>query len=197
MYEPIDTSFFDTPGLELAKNLLGQYIVHELPEGRVVARIVETEAYQGPDDQAAHSFRNRRTKRTEVMFGQAGLVYTYQMHTHTLINVVAGPVGVPHAILIRAVEPVAGLEIMKKNRGAHLKKVDWTNGPGKLTKALGITMDYYGHHWAHEPLFIAKGDKVENVIAGPRVGIGNSGEAVHYPWRFYEKENPFVSKYRA
>lgn len=196
MYEPIEKSFFKAPGLQLAKDLLGQYIVHNLPEGQVVGKIVETEAYQGPEDRAAHSFGNRRTKRTEIMFGHAGLVYTYQMHTHTLINVVAGPVGTPHAILIRAVEPVEGLTIMKENRGEHLKKIDWTNGPGKLTKALGITMDYYGHDWTHTPLFIAKGEGVNKVIAGPRVGIGNSGEAVHYPWRFYEEDNPFVSKYR-
>lgn len=195
-YQPIEKSFFEMPGLQLAKKLLGHYIVHEHSEGRLVARIVETEAYQGPEDRAAHSFRNRRTKRTEIMFGQAGLVYTYQMHTHTLINVVAGPVGVPHAILIRAVEPVEGFEVMRANRGERLKQVDWTNGPGKLTKALGITMDYYGHHWSHEPLFIAKGERVNDIVEGPRVGIANAGEAVHYPWRFYEKDNPFVSKYR-
>lgn len=196
MYQPIEQSFFEVPGLQLAKKLLGQYVVHHLPEGQVVGRIVETEAYQGPEDRAAHSFGNRRTKRTEIMFGRAGLVYTYQMHTHTLINVVAGPVGTPHAILIRAVEPVEGIAIMQRNRGEHLKQIDWTNGPGKLTKALGITMDYYGHHWTHEPLFIAKGTSVDRIVAGPRVGIGNSGEAVHYPWRFYEEDNPFVSKYR-
>ncbi len=196
MYKPIDKSFFEAPGLTLAHQLLGQYIVHERPDGLLVARIVETEAYQGPEDRAAHSFGNRRTKRTEIMFGQAGLVYTYQMHTHTLINVVAGPIGTPHAILIRAVEPVVGHERMRKNRGEHLKEIDWTNGPGKLTKALEITMDYYGHHWSDEPLFIAEGEPVEEIMTGPRVGIGNSGEAVHYPWRFFEKENPFVSKYR-
>ncbi|MCG7336735.1 DNA-3-methyladenine glycosylase [Sporosarcina sp. ACRSM] len=196
MYKPINPSFFEAPVLELAPQLLGQYIVHEQPEGRLVARIVETEAYRGPEDRAAHSFGNRRTKRTDVMFGEAGLVYTYQMHTHTLINVVSGPIGTPHAILIRAVEPVEGLEQMKENRGSQLKMKDWTNGPGKLTKALGITMDYYGHHWTHEPLFIAEGPKPAAIEVGPRVGIGNTGEAVHYPWRFYEKDNPFVSKYR-
>lgn len=196
MYRPVEKEFFDVPGIKLAKKLLGHYIVHEHPEGRLVARIVETEAYQGPEDRAAHSFGNRRTKRTEIMFGHAGLVYTYQMHTHTLVNVVAGPVGTPHAILIRAVEPVEGLDVMRAFRGERLERVDWTNGPGKLTKALDITMDYYGHHWSHEPLFIAKGQQVDHIIAGPRVGIGNSGEAVHYPWRFYEKDNPFVSKYR-
>lgn len=195
-YRPVERSFFETPGLELAKQLLGQYIVHEQPTGLLVARIVETEAYQGPDDRAAHSFGNRRTKRTEIMFGEAGHIYTYQMHTHTLINVVAGPVGTPHAILIRAVEPVLGEEEMQKNRGMQIKRVDLTNGPGKLTKALGITAHYYGHHWSEKPLFIAKGQPVENIVEGPRVGIGNSGEAVNYPWRFYERDNPFVSKYR-
>jgi len=197
IYKPIDKSFFQAPVLELAQNLLGQYIVHEQSDGLLVARIVETEAYHGPEDQAAHSFGNRRTKRTDVMFEEAGLVYTYRMHTHTLINVVGGPIGTPHAVLIRAVEPVEGLEQIKENRGVHLKMHDWTNGPGKLTKALGITMEYYGHHWSERPLFIAEGPGVREMVAGPRVGIGNSGEAVDYPWRFYEKDNPFVSKYRA
>lgn len=196
MYLPVDPLFFTTPGIELAQQLLGQYIVHDQPSGLLVARIVETEAYQGPADRAAHSFSNRRTKRTEIMFGEPGFVYTYQMHTHTLINVVAGPVDTPHAVLIRAVEPVEGLENMRKNRGMQFKDIDLTNGPGKLTKALGITKDYYGHHWTEEPLFIAEGESVDEIVAGPRVGIGNSGEAVTYPWRFYEKDNPYVSKYR-
>src|SRR5699024_7359369 len=112
MYEPVKRSFFDAPSLTLAQALLGNYIIHDVAQGRVVGKIVETEAYLGPEDQAAHSFNNRRTKRTDIMFAQAGLVYTYQMHTHTLINVVAGPVGVPHAILIRAVEPIEGHPIM-------------------------------------------------------------------------------------
>ena len=124
MYEPVKQSFFDLSCLKLAQALLGCYIVHELPQGRVIGRIVETEAYLGPEDQAAHSFNNRRTKRTAIMFEQAGLVYTYQMHTHTLINVVAGSVGLPHAILIRAIEPVEGLHIMQENRGSHLKQID-------------------------------------------------------------------------
>lgn len=196
MYKPIHRSFFETNGIELAQQLLGQYIVHEMDTGTLVGRIVETEVYQGPDDQAAHSFNNKRTKRTEIMFGEPGYVYIYQMHTHTLINIVAGPIGTPHAILIRAIEPIAGLEQMQMNRGKKFKQVDWTNGPGKLTKALAITKDYYGHHWSDKPLYISKGDPVKNIIAGPRVGIDNAGEAVAYPWRFYEKDNPFVSKKR-
>lgn len=196
MYKPIRKSFFTLPGIELAQQLIGHYLVHEVEDDVLVGRIVETEVYQGPDDQAAHSFNNRRTKRTEIMFGEPGYVYAYQMHTHTLINVVAGPVGTPHAILIRAVEPVAGLELMRRNRGEHLKEIDWTNGPGKLTKALGITKDYYGHHWSEKPLYISENETSKNIVAGPRVGIENSGEAVLYPWRFYEEDNPYVSKRR-
>lgn len=196
MYKPIDKSFFTLPGIDLARQLIGHYIVHELEDVTLVARIVETEVYQGPEDQAAHSFNNRRTKRTEIMFGEPGLVYAYQMHTHTLINVVAGPVDTPHAILIRAVEPVSGLERMKQNRGEHFKQTDWTNGPGKLTKALEITKAYYGHHWSKKPLYISENITSKNIVTGPRVGIENSGEAVSYPWRFYEKDNPYVSKHR-
>lgn len=200
MYQPIDRSFFEVPVLELSRKLIGQYIVHEQPPGSsvpyLVARIVETEAYQGPIDRAAHSFSNQPTKRTEVMFKESGLVYTYQMHTHTLMNVVSGAVGIPHAVLIRAAEPIEGLEQMQENRGEKFQLKDWTNGPGKLTKALGITMKYYGHHWSEKPLFISEGPEVKDIEIGPRVGIGNSGEAADYPWRFFEKGSKYVSKYR-
>lgn len=195
--EPIEHEFFHVHTLELAKNLLGQFIVHELPSGTLIGRIVETEAYLGEHDRAAHSFNNRRTKRTEIMFHEPGHVYTYTMHTHTLINVVSGPVDVPHAVLIRAVEPVVGLKIMRKNRGLTMKETDLTNGPGKLTQALQITNEYYGHHWTKKPLYIAKNERVEQIESSPRIGIKNSREAARYPWRFFEKENPFVSPFRS
>lgn len=196
MFTPLSGEFFQAPTLELARSLLGQILVHELPEGIVAGRIVETEAYMGAEDRAAHSFGNRRTKRTEVMFGEAGLVYTYQMHTHTLINVVSGPPEIPRAILIRAVEPVEGIDLMAELRGKHMPIKQWTSGPGKLTKAMGISMKYYGHHFTQRPLYIAQGDPVHAIATGPRIGIGNSLEAVDYPYRFWEKENPFVSKFR-
>lgn len=196
MYEPLDQAFFEAPVLELAKRLVGKLIVHETPNGLIVVRIVETEAYHGSEDRAAHSYGNRRTKRTEIMFDEPGYVYTYQMHTHTLMNVVCGPIGIPHAVLLRAAEPVEGLHLMQENRGEKLEMKDWTNGPGKLSKALGVTMHYYGHRWTEQPLFLAKGLETLEIETGPRVGIGNSGEAVHYPWRFFEKDNPYVSKYR-
>lgn len=194
MFKPVNVEFFQLPTLELAKNLIGCYIVHENDAGLMMGRIIETEAYLGPEDRAAHSFNNRRTARTEIMYHHAGHVYTYQMHTHTLINVVAGPVDVPHAILIRAVEPVEGIDIMRENRGRKFRDIDLTNGPGKLTKAFGITMDYYGHYWGNAPLYLAVGKAAGEIAASKRIGIQNSGEAVHYPWRFFEKGNPYVSR---
>lgn len=194
-FQPVHPEFFEKPTLELAEKLLGQYVVHEHPEGVIAAKIIETEAYMGAEDRAAHSFGNRKTKRTEIMFGKAGLVYTYQMHTHTLMNVVSGPIGIPQAILIRAGEPIAGEDLMQKFRG-NIARKDWSNGPGKLAKALGVTMNYYGHHWSEQPLFIAEGPGISEVEIGPRVGIQNTGEAVHYPYRFSEKGHPMVSKYR-
>ncbi|MFX3674956.1 MAG: DNA-3-methyladenine glycosylase [Paenisporosarcina sp.] len=194
-FQPVSAAFFNEPTIELAKKLLGQYIVHEHPDGLIVVKIIETEAYMGAEDRAAHSFGNRRTKRTEIMFGEAGLIYTYQMHTHTLMNVVSGPVGTPHAILLRAGEPIVGEELIQQFRGTTNRK-DWTNGPGKLAKSLGVSMAYYGHLWSEKPLYIAEGPGISELEIGPRVGIQNSGDAVHYPYRFFERGHPMVSKYR-
>ncbi|WP_214742623.1 DNA-3-methyladenine glycosylase [Exiguobacterium sp. s48] len=191
----LDLAFYEQPTLDLARALLGQYLVRRHPEGDIIAKIVETEAYLGAIDRAAHSFGGRRTKRTEVMFGQPGHVYTYQMHTHTLLNVVSGPVGTPEAVLIRAVEPIQGHEWIATNRPG-VKRYDQTNGPGKLTKALGITMDLYGHSFQQDPLYIVEGETEVVIEAGPRIGIPNTGEARDYPYRFFERDNPYVSKFR-
>lgn len=182
----------------MAKQLLGKLIVHELSDQVLIGKIVETEAYQGPLDRAAHSFNNTRTKRTEIMYGNPGSLYCYQMHTHILINVVAGAISTPHGILIRAVEPIEGLKQMKLNRPKIKKEVELTNGPGKLTKALGISMNYYGHKWFEKPLYISDAPiiKKSEVEIGTRVGIANTGEAANYPWRFSIKNNPYVSLYR-
>ncbi|MGA9467824.1 MAG: DNA-3-methyladenine glycosylase [Exiguobacterium marinum] len=191
----LDLAFYEQPTLDLARSLLGQYLVRRHPEGDIIAKIVETEAYLGAIDRAAHSFGGRRTKRTEVMFGKPGHVYTYQMHTHTLLNVVSGPVGTPEAVLIRAVEPIQGHEWVAANRPG-VKRYDQTNGPGKLTKALGITMDLYGHSFQQDPLYIVEGETEMVIEAGPRIGIPNTGEARDYPYRFFERDNPYVSKFR-
>ncbi|MBB6447976.1 DNA-3-methyladenine glycosylase [Bacillus benzoevorans] len=191
--KPLSIDFFQQPTLELAKNLLGCFLVKETKEGIASGYIVETEAYIGPGDRAAHSFGNRRTKRTEIMFEEAGHVYTFVTHTHTLVNVISGPAEQPEGILIRAIEPVEGIDLMHERRGMdNLKNL--TNGPGKLTKALGITMEDYGHLFTKPPLYIASGKIPENISTGPRIGIENTGEAKDYPWRFWITGNPFVSR---
>lgn len=192
-FQPLDPSFYYQPTLELAEHLLGQILVKETDEGIASGIIVETEAYLGEEDQAAHSYQKRRTKRTEIMFQAPGHAYIYQMHTHRLVNIVSGEVGNPQAVLIRAVEPLTGIELMKERRPVE-KVTNLTSGPGKLTKALGITMDDYGRTFFESPLFIAKGDTIEDVSRGTRIGIDNSGQARDYPYRFWIKGNPYVSR---
>ncbi|KKB40177.1 DNA-3-methyladenine glycosylase [Bacillus thermotolerans] len=192
-FVPMDLSFFEQPTLELAKNLLGCLLVKETKEGVTAGFIVETEAYKGPMDRAAHSFNNRRTKRTEIMFHAPGHVYTYVMHTHCLVNVVSAEEGKPEAVLIRAVEPYEGIDLMFERRGGTTLK-NLTSGPGKLTKAMGITMEDYGRRFHEPPLFITKGFAPSDISAGPRIGIDNSGEARDYPWRFWVTGNQFVSR---
>ncbi|RIW38428.1 DNA-3-methyladenine glycosylase [Bacillus salacetis] len=185
-------SFYSLPTLQLAKELLGCLLINETQEGVTSGYIVETEAYMGPEDRAAHSFNNRRTKRTEIMYAEAGRVYTYVMHTHCLVNVVSGPPGKPEAILLRAIEPRDGVDLMMNRRPKTGK--DLTNGPGKMTKAMGITMGEYGGFFHKGPLYIAAGYQPESISTGPRIGIGNSGEARHYPYRFWIEGNGYVSR---
>lgn len=192
-YKPLSADFFKKPTIELAQSLLGCLLVKITDEGIASGYIVETEAYKGPEDRAAHSFGNRRTKRTEVMFGEPGYIYTYQMHTHCLVNVVSGDVEKPEAVLIRAVEPLTSTELMQTRRGMNDNK-NLTNGPGKLTKALGITMEDYGNSIIKPPLFIAEGLKPDSISSGPRIGIDNSGEAKDYPWRFWITGNQYISR---
>ncbi|MDA3130220.1 DNA-3-methyladenine glycosylase [Aliibacillus thermotolerans] len=192
--EPVHQDFFNEPTLSFAKKLLGNILVKETPEGIAAGKIVETEAYCGENDRAAHSFGNRRTKRTEIMFGPPGYAYVYVMHTHALINIVTEAEGIPHAVLIRAVEPVIGEELMFARRGKDKKHTDLTSGPGKLTKALGITKADYGRPMFEKPLYIAKGKPVTEISSGPRIGIPNTGEAKDYPWRFWKTGNKYVSR---
>jgi DNA-3-methyladenine glycosylase len=192
---PVSSSFFQKSTIDLAQSLLGCVLVKETPEGMAAGFIVETEAYRGPIDRAAHSYQNRRTKRTEIMFAKAGHVYTYQMHTHCLINVVSAGVDEPEAVLIRALEPLFGIELISARRKMTTER-NLTNGPGKLTKALGITMGDYGRVFWEPPLFISKGITPVPISHGKRIGIENTGEAKDYPWRFWVSGNPFVSRHQ-
>jgi DNA-3-methyladenine glycosylase len=192
---PFPHDFYEKPTLELAKAMLGCLLVKETNQGIAAGYIVETEAYIGPGDRAAHSFNNRRTARTEVMFHRSGHAYTYLMHTHCLFNVVSGGEEKPEAILVRALEPRYGIDIMKTRRGIEELK-NLTNGPGKLTKALGITIEDYGCSLTHSPLYLAKVFYPESISVGKRVGIENTGEARDYCWRFWVTNNQYVSRHQ-
>ena len=116
------------------------------------------------------------------------------MHTHVLFNVVCGEEGLPHAVLVRAIEPSVGIALMEERRPKARRQMDLTNGPGKLCKAMGITMQDYGHPLQQQPLYIAEGRLASAIESSKRIGIENSGPAKEYLWRFYERDNPFVSK---
>ncbi|MDY0406452.1 DNA-3-methyladenine glycosylase [Virgibacillus sp. 179-BFC.A HS] len=190
----LSKSFYHQPTIDLAQALLGCILVKETTEGVTSGVIVETEAYLGATDRAAHGFKNRRTKRTEIMFGEPGHAYTHLMHTHCLINVVSGEINQPESVLIRALEPYEGIDLMLKRRPVN-KLQNLTSGPGKLTKAMGIDMNDYGHSFLYPPLFITEGNKKPPHIAtGTRIGIDNSGEAKDYPLRFWVAGNKFVSR---
>ena len=179
-----------------AKRLLGMTIESNCGGEFTSAIIVETEAYKAPDDKGSHAYGNRRTNRTEVMFGPSGYSYVYLCYgIHHLFNVVTGPEGAAHAILIRAVEPLEGIGVMKKRRKVK-KHSSLTNGPGKWTQAMGITT-------AHNNLPLTEGDLItlqsgqsfqqEQIIASPRVGIAYAMECAFWPWRFRIKNNPYTS----
>lgn len=198
----LDPALLELPTLELARALLGMLLVHRAPEGLAVGRIVETEAYQGPEDAAAHSHRGRRTARTEVMFGPPGHAYVYFVYgMHFCCNVVAAPRGVPHAILLRALEPVAGLKLMARRRGlgwpvSPRDALRLASGPGRLCAAMGISRAHNGVSLLDSPLCLrhAAVPFTGPPAVGPRIGIDGSGEARAYPWRLWIPGHPSVSR---
>ena len=191
--------FYERDTVEVAKDLLGKILVHESPEGITAGKIVETEAYRGPEDQAAHSSGGRRTPRNDIMYGQKGHAYVYFIYgLYYCINVTAGKVaGKPEAVLLRALEPVEGLEIMCKRRGTTpIKPVNLANGPGRLCMAMGINKMHDKADLTFPPLYIKDAAPVvhDDIMAARRIGVDYAGEWKNKLWRFYIKENRFVSK---
>ena len=189
-------SFFRQDTVELARRMLGMLLVHRTPEGVTAGMIVETEAYVGAVDKACHAYRNR-SERTEVMYHDGGYAYVYFIYgMHHCFNVVTGPEGEGNAVLIRALEPVTGLGLMRKRRQTNqLQNV--CSGPGKVSQALGITKHEYGLDLckADSPLRLIRFRKIpdEQIAASPRINVAYAEEAAAWPWRFYVKENPYVS----
>lgn len=198
---PLPQAFFARAALTLAPELLGLVLVHETDDGVAAGRIVEVEAYCGPDDLAAHSAGGRRTPRNEVMYGPAGRAYVYFVYgMHWCVNVVAAVPEVPEAVLIRAVEPVHGLELMRARRGAHVATAALARGPGNLTRALGIDRRQNGadlRRGALRVLCPPAGHGVPepaDVVPSPRIGVDYAGEWAARPWRFSVRGHASVSR---
>jgi DNA-3-methyladenine glycosylase len=191
---PLTVAFYARPVLRVARDCIGKHLVHDTPEGRVVGRIVEAEAYRGPEDRAAHSFGGRRTARTEVMFGPPGLAYVFFVYgLHHQMNLVTTAVGMPHAVLLRAVEPVEGAELMAARRGISMGRRQLTNGPGKLCQAFAIDRSANGVDLTRPPLYLCEGASPRRVARATRVGIDYAGEWTARLWRFYDPESRYVS----
>lgn len=183
--------------LLIAKELIGKIIVTNF-EGTITSgRIIETEAYVGLTDRASHSFGGKRTTRNEHMYSVAGTVYVYICYgMHHLFNVVTNETNLPDAVLIRAVEPITGIDTMLKRTGKPKLDNTLTKGPGNAAKALGISKRHSGKKLDNDEIYIADdGFKIAETTIGisRRIGVEGSGDAALLPYRFYVKENVFVS----
>ncbi|MDR0315208.1 MAG: DNA-3-methyladenine glycosylase [Oscillospiraceae bacterium] len=187
--------FYLRDAITVSKDLLGKLLVHEIGSSRVSGKIVEVEAYMGPDDAAAHSYKKRNSKRTNIQYGEGGFAYIYMIYgLHFCFNVVTNIPQVPQAVLIRALEPVEGTSVMLENRGVKNSN-QLTNGPGKLCKALGIDNSHYGLDLCGSSLYIEEYEKPlqKDIIPAKRVNVDYAGEAKDYLWRFYISGNKHVS----
>lgn len=192
-YHIFDEDFYRGNTVTVARRLLGTHLVHFSPEGLTSGIIVETEAYLSKDDPACHAARGK-TKRNAAMFGPPARAYVYFIYgNHYCFNVVTNEQGIGEAVLIRALEPVEGLHLMQKRRGAGHKKINLTSGPGKLCRAMDITGRHNGSSLLKPPLFVAAGLHFEDISIGVsgRIGINKAQEK---QWRFFVKDNPFVSR---
>ncbi len=195
---PLPRSFYQRCVLVVARELVGKALVHRSAEGLCAGRIVETEAYRGPEDRAAHSFRAKRTKRNEAMWGPAGHIYMFLLYgVHWAFNVVTGEIGQPHAVLIRSLDPIGPLDLMGRRRKMASQRRELSNGPGKLCAALGLDGAHYGQDLcaAASAVQVAPIEMARGPVVGrsPRINIDYAGAWAARPWRFFERGNRYVS----
>jgi DNA-3-methyladenine glycosylase len=187
-------AFYDQRVVVAARACIGKILVRRTEEGTTAGRIVEAEAYHGPEDLAAHSSGGKPTKRTEAMFGPPGHVYMFLLYgMHWAFNIVVGQIGIPHAILIRAIEPTEGLDLMAERRKMDASRRELTNGPGKLCAALALTGADYGVSLTSEALHLERGRVRGSIGRSPRINVDYAGAWASRPWRFYERGNRYVS----
>lgn len=197
--------FYQKDTLSLAKDLLGKILVRKDGKNLMKAKIVETEAYLGINDRASHTFNNNKTKRNKIMYEDCGTLYVYQTYgIHFLLNIVSVGKGVPEGVLLRAVEPISAIDEFCLNRFkktykdlSDYQKKNISNGPAKLTKALNIGKEFNGSNIFTKKLYLEDSDKNDfKIVKDKRIGIDYAKEARDFPYRFYIKNNPYVSKFK-
>ncbi len=201
-YDKLPLSFYRQKNVcTAAKALLGKVLITDFDGKLTAGRIVETEAYNGIIDKASHAWNGRRTDRTEIMYAPGGVSYVYLCYgIHHLFNVVTNEADIPHAVLIRALEPLAGMEYMLERTRRTRPDETVTRGPGNLTKALGIRTLHSGTSLQDAALFIADDAfilKPSQVLATPRIGVDYAGEDAALPYRFIIKGSNWVSGKRS
>lgn len=183
--------------LELSRMLLGKFIFTRIDGSLTGGMIVETEAYRGPEDKASHAYGMRRTNRNAIMYHEGGCIYVYICYgLYPMLNIVTNRAEIPHAILIRGIEPTIGLETMLERRKKSKIARNITGGPGALAQALGITRKLNGALLTGPEIWIEqRGTEIEDeqILATPRVGIDYAGEDAKLPWRFRIKNHPYTS----
>jgi DNA-3-methyladenine glycosylase len=198
VFEKLPRSFFGGEDVtSIARDLIGMWLVTRFSGETTVGMIVETEAYAGILDKASHAWNDRRTARTEVMYGPPGHAYVYLCYgMHHLFNVVTNAKNSPHAVLIRALSPVKGVTVMAKRTGKDTADTSITRGPGNLSRAMGIDVRLTGADLQGSQIFIARGNESIDpaaIIASPRIGVAYAGKDALLPYRFYLRNNPYVS----
>lgn len=198
MHKKLPPKYFQhTNTLAIAKNLLGKFLVSSTQNHITSGMITETEAYLGADDRASHAYGRRRTKRTEVMYMPGGHWYVYLCYgIHHLLNVVTHTADEPHAILIRAIEPCEGIDLMLQRRGMEKITYRLTAGPGSVCAALGITTDLTGEILGKTAWIEDRGIVIpeKEIVITPRVGVEYAQEHAELPYRFRIKGNPWTTK---
>lgn len=194
----LEAAFYDRASVvRVAKDLVGKILVTELEGQRTTGRIVEVEAYNGVVDRASHAWSGRRTARTEVMFGAGGTAYVYLIYgIHHLFNVVTNKKDVPHAVLVRALEPLEGIPVMLKRMGRERLDHSLTRGPGNVARAMGLRVHHTGLSLLAGAIWIGDdGFRVRRgeMVATPRIGVDYAGEDAALRYRFLLKDSPWVS----
>jgi DNA-3-methyladenine glycosylase len=194
----LDQSFYDRKNvIRIARDLLGKILVTQFDGIRTTGRIVETEAYNGINDRASHAFGGRRTPRTEHLYGSAGTAYVYICYgMHHLFNVTTNKKDIPHAILIRALEPLEGIDQMLARTGKPFADFTITKGPGNLARAMGMSKKHTGQNLFADEIFIEDDGiryRKNEIIATKRIGVEYAREDAELPYRFIVRGNPYVS----